>query len=185
MAWSLSPSNYVEESVKNVETYMKENLREHWKIPKTAVILFPIRNEPTEDVIPKLEPKLASYYQYIISVLQWMVKLGQIDINTEILMLTSYLALPREGHLEAVFHVFLYLWAKHNSKLAFDPNYPEINHDSFKKHNWVEFYGNVKEAILNNMPEPRSRSVDLRMHVDSDHVREKKHANQGPGSLYL
>ena len=101
------------------------------------------------------------------------MELGRVDINTEVSMLASHLALPREGYLEAVFHVFAYLKAKHNSRLALDPTYPDIDESDFKKYNWVEFYGNVKEAIPSNMPEPRGKSIDLRIYVDSDHAGDK------------
>ena len=60
MAWSLIQSKYVQEALKNVETYVKENLRERWKIPKTAVNPFPIGYKPTEDVTPELDPELSS-----------------------------------------------------------------------------------------------------------------------------
>ena len=95
MEWLLSPSKYVQEAVNIVETYVKDKLREHWKIPKTSVNSFPIGYETTEDVTPELDPELALYYQSIIGVLIWMVELGQININTEILMLASHLVLPR------------------------------------------------------------------------------------------
>ena len=107
----------MQEAVKNVETYVEEKLGERWNIPKTAVNPFPIRYEPTKDVTPKLE-------------------LWRIYINTEISMLASHLplSLQREGHLEAVFHVFLYLLERHNLRLALDQTYPEIYHDRFRKH---------------------------------------------------
>ena len=41
---------------------------------------------------------------------------------------------------------------------------------SFKNHKWVDFYGDVKKAIPTDMPEPRSNSMDLKIHVDSDHA---------------
>ena len=131
---------------------------------------LPIGYAPVKDVTPELDPELASYYQSIIGVLRWIVKLGKIDINSEISMLASHLALPREGNLEAIFRVFSYLRAKHNSRLALDPNYLEIDYARFKKHKWVELYRKVKEAILNDMLEPRVKSVDLRIHVDIDHA---------------
>ena len=62
-----------------------------------------------------------------------MVELVLIDINIEVLMLASHLELPREGHLEAVLNIISYLWGKHNSSLALDLTYPEIDHASFKK----------------------------------------------------
>jgi len=43
----------------------------------------------------------------------------------------------------------------------------------FKKCDWKQFYGEAKEAILPNAPEPRGKDVDLRMFVDSDHAGDK------------
>ena len=82
MAWSLIPSKYVQEAVKNVEAYVNDKLGELWKIPKMVVKPFPIGYEPTEDVKPELDPELDSYHQSIIGILRWMVKLGRIYIDT-------------------------------------------------------------------------------------------------------
>ena len=56
----------------------------------------------------------ASFYQTQIGVLRWCVELGRIDIIMEVSELALYLALPREGHLEAVFHLFNFLDKWHN-----------------------------------------------------------------------
>ena len=103
-----------------------------------------------------------------------MVELGRVDIITEMSTLASHMALPREGHLEALFHVFAHLKMKHNTRMVFDPTYPEIGIDSFVDYDWREFYGDVKEAIPTNMPEPRGGSVCLRLFVDSDHAGDKR-----------
>ncbi len=79
--------------------------------------------------------------------MRWMVELGRIDIATEIFMLSSYLAYPRECHLEAALHIMGYLRLKHNSRLIFDPTYPDIDHSAFPEYDWTEFYGDVVEAI--------------------------------------
>ena len=83
-----------------------------------------------------------------------MVKLGRIDITTEVLMLLSHLAYPCEGHIEAAIHVMSYLKTKHSLRLVFDPFNPEINDTDFKVCDWKEFYGDVKEAIPDNAPDP-------------------------------
>ena len=70
---------------------------------------FPANYQPKLDVTPELNFDQASFYQSQIGVLHWCVELGQIDIITEVSALSSFLALPREGHLEAVFHIFAYL----------------------------------------------------------------------------
>ena len=44
-------------------------------------------------------------------------------------------------------HVMGYLKLKHNTRLIFDPTYPKIDQTMFPAQNWMEFYGDVKEAI--------------------------------------
>ena len=65
-----------------------------------------------------------------------MVKIGHIDMITEVLMLASQLDISREGHLEAIFHIYAYLKMKHNSRMVFDPTYPDIDMSQFKKCDW-------------------------------------------------
>jgi hypothetical protein len=48
-------------------------------------------------------------------------------------MLSTYLFLPREGHLEDVFHVFAYLGLYHNARVVFDPTYPAVDMGTFIK----------------------------------------------------
>jgi hypothetical protein len=89
-------------------------------------------------------------------------------------MLSSYLACPRQGHLENALHIIGYLRLKHNSRLIFDPTYPDIDQTAFPSFEWTEFYGNVEEAIPPDMPPPLGKDIDLCMMVDSDHGRKKK-----------
>jgi hypothetical protein len=75
------------------------------------------------------------------------VELGRIDIITEVSMLSTYLCLPREGHLEAVFHVFAYLGLHHNTRVAIDPTYPAVDMATLIKTDWKSMYGDSKEMI--------------------------------------
>ena len=50
-----------------------------------------------------------------------MVEIGRVDIITEVSLLASHLALPREGHLEVALHIMAYLRDHNNSRMAFDP----------------------------------------------------------------
>ena len=102
-----------------------------------------------------------------------MVELGRVDIITELSLLSSHMALPREGHLDTFFHVYSYLKANHNSWMAFDPTYPEIDMSSFTKHKWTNFYGEVEEAVPPNAPEARGKEVDICLNADSDHANDK------------
>ena len=54
-----------------------------------------------------------------------MVELGRVDVCLEVSMMSSHLALPREGHLEQVLHIFAYLKKYHNTELVYDPSDPD------------------------------------------------------------
>ena len=47
-------------------------------------------------------------------------------------MMSSHLALPREGHLEQLFHMFGYLKAHHNAEMVFDPSDPKLDESHFE-----------------------------------------------------
>ena len=102
-----------------------------------------------------------------------MVELRRVDTITKVSMLASQLAFPRDGHLEAVCRIFAHLENKHNSRMVFDPMHAEIEMSLFKECDWQEFRGNVSEPMPPNMPEPRGKEVEIRLHVDSDHAGDQ------------
>ena len=168
-AWAMSPSKYVQEAVKNVEGHLSKE-KGGMKLAKRANTPYLRDYKPKLDMSPELGPTEAQYYQSQVGVLQWMVEIGRIDMITEVSMLASHLAMPREGHLECIFHIFAYLKINHNSRMVFDPSYPGIDMSQFKKCDWKSFYPEAKEAIPTNAPEPRGKEVDIRLYVDSDHA---------------
>ena len=169
-AWAISPSKYVQEAVRNVKEKLAKDGR---KLPKRVNAPMPRDYVPELDTSAELSPNEAAYFQSQIGILRWCVEIGRIDIITEVSMLASHLALPRQGHLDAVYHVFGYLDNRHNARLVMDPTYPTINMANFKECDWREFYGDIKEPIPPNAPPPRGKEVDLRLFVDSDHAGDK------------
>ena len=77
---------------------------------------------PELDVSRELNETDAAYYQSLIGILRWMVELARVDVCLEVSMMSSHLALPREGHLEQVLHIFAYLKKYHNTELVYDPS---------------------------------------------------------------
>lgn len=171
--WASSSSKYVNEAVGNVEKYLKELRDPRWRLPKQAPNPFTMDCEPELDTSPELGPDLASFYMAQIGVLRWILELGRVDIATEVSLLSSHSAMPREGHLDAMLHLFAHLRQKHNSRLAFDPSYPSIDKRMFPKQDWSNMYHGAEEPIPRNAPEALGMPVDLRLYVDSDHAGEK------------
>ena len=84
------------------------------------------------------------------------------------------MAMPQEGHLDAVLHIFGFLKIKYNSRMCFNPTVPFCDERAFKECDWKQFYGEVEEAIPSNAPEPRGKKVHLRMYVNSNHAGKKR-----------
>ena len=84
-------------------------------------------------------------------------------------MISSHLALPIEGHISQVFHIFVYLKKHHNSALVFDLSYRNVNIDTFLNHKWKNFYDDVKKSMPPDMPEPLVKDMVMNCFVDADY----------------
>jgi hypothetical protein len=104
-AWALRPSKYVSQAVANCTEHLKMNFDGKYKLPAKAENPFPTTYDPTSDESEPLDPEKASFYMHLIGCMRWMIEIGRIDIATEVSLLSSYLAHPREGHLEGALHV--------------------------------------------------------------------------------
>jgi hypothetical protein len=101
-------------------------------------------------------------------VLRWAVELGRIDICTEVSMMAAYSAAPREGHMEAVMHIFAYLQGHERSRIVLDPRY--VEHAEVEKTAWYDFYKDACELLPPDMPEPLGKPIQMTTFVDSDHA---------------
>ena len=137
-AWATIPSKYVNEAVKNVESYLMKEY-DGRTLKKRAGAPFIPGYKPELDLSPELDSTKSQYYQSLIGILQWMVEIGRIDMITEVNMMASHVAMPRDGHLENIFHMFAYLKIKHNSRMVFAPSYPKIDMTSFRECEWKHF----------------------------------------------
>ena len=169
-AHAFSSSQYVQEAVKNVESYLAKR---YMKLKKKATAPITTGYRPELDATPELNPSDAAYFQSLIGILRWAVELGRIDITCEVSMLSSHLALPREGHLQQVYHIFAYLKCHHNTRIVFDPTFPTIDHDNFPRKDWSSAYGEIKEEVPDNAPESRGEGFIMTAYVDADHAGDK------------
>ena len=96
-----------------------------------------------------------------------MTELKKIDLITELAFLSSHLALLRDGHLDAAVYIMAYAGQKYNSRLVYDPSYPEIDLGIFRNCDWSEFNWDAEEAVPMNVPEQIGKGVDILMFVES------------------
>jgi len=125
---------------------------------------------PEVDMTEECDNESASRYSQLIGVLRWAVELGRLDIYTEVALLSQHLALPRVGHLEAVYHIFAYLNKHSTSSIIFDASSPISPLPSTSKSDWTPFYADAEELIPPNMPEPLGNPVNIFAFVDANHA---------------
>eukprot|EP00980_Cylindrotheca_fusiformis_P005287 scaffold1135_cov105-Cylindrotheca_fusiformis.AAC.3 len=103
--------------------------------------------------------------------LRWACELGRTDFLYELSLLSSHLALPREGHLEAAYNIFGYLSKHEESTLVFDDKVPEINPGAFIHTDWEKsIYGDVREELPTKCPKALGKEVRMTCFVDASHA---------------
>jgi hypothetical protein len=178
--WTMSPEQHVKAAVADVEENLAKSGR---RLPSECATPFSCHYEPWLETSAELKADGAQCFQELIGVSRWAVEIGRVDILLEASLLSTYLASPREGHLEQAIHVFGCLKDHTKRKLAFDPSHPEIDERRFRKCDWLEFYRDAEEAIPGNMPEPRGNSVTTHCFVDANHANDKETRRSQTGTL--
>ena len=104
--WALSSEKYIQDAVHN----LKVHLESQGQCLKTrAAGVLPSGYGPELDVSPYCDDDSGNFYQQQVGILWWIVEFGCIDIGTEVSMMASSSMAPREGHLQVVLHMFMYL----------------------------------------------------------------------------
>ena len=137
----MSSEKYIKAAIENLESKLGKS---DMHLPKCRTPMS-TSYHPNEDVTQELNVEGVQFYQEMIGILGWAVEIGRVDILLEVSLLLSQLALPRIGHLQAIYHIFGYLKQVPKRKLYFDPVLPFISKDSSHKFNWEDFYRDSKK----------------------------------------
>jgi hypothetical protein len=116
-------------------------------------------------------------------VIRWAVELGRVDILLEASLTSTYMAMPREGHLQQVYRMFGYLKLYPKRKLAFDFQHPTINEKMFKEYDWHNFYRDAMEPIPTDVPTPRGNPMTTHCFVDVSHGSDRATRRSQTGIL--
>ena len=108
----------------------------------------------------------------MIVILLWAVELGRIDIYAKVAVMSQYLASPRMGHIEGLYHVFAYLKKHEILRIVSDLKMPDIDESLFASGStdWKELYRDVEEEIFPKMPEVLGKSMHIACFVDANHA---------------
>jgi hypothetical protein len=163
----MSSEQYIKAAIANVKSNLDKSGQ---RLPSRCLTPMTSNYRPEINVSGELKITGIHYFQEVFGILWWAVKLGHINIATKVSLLSSHLALPCEGHLQQVYHIFGYLKACPKRTLAFDPFHPNIDESRFVKFNWHVFYQGAVEPIPGDTPEPHGNLVSTHCFVDADHA---------------
>jgi len=179
--WAMSPEKYLKAAVEVVKQMLEED-EDHVRFKGTSGTVkspFPSGYKPELDLTPELDSRGASRFAQLIGILRWAIEIGAIDMYTEVSMMSQYQALPREGHLEALYHIFC--WIKNGfenkkkfvrkKRIVFDPKTIDLDLNHIRlNEDWSEFYPDAREEIPRNRPRPLGNPVRINCFVDANHA---------------
>ena len=167
----MSSRTYVKNAVKIVEDLLTED-EDDGRMKQSARNPFPSGYRPELDASAELHDEMVSRFLQLIGILRWAVELGRLDIYLEVSQLSQHQAFPRQGYLNAAYHIFAYLCKHQNgARIIFDPREPLVDMRAFNTNaDWTDFYGGVFEEVPPRMPEPKGKHVSTSCFVDANHA---------------
>jgi hypothetical protein len=111
---------------------------------------------------PFLGQDKTQQFQSLIGAMQWAVLIGRLDIATAVMFLSSVRAMPRRGHLERAKQIYGYLQKIKEARIRVLTNEPDYSDYQDPEYDWsLSVYGDVKEIIPMDIPEPKGKYVTL------------------------
>ncbi|KAL7577136.1 hypothetical protein ACA910_019738 [Epithemia clementina (nom. ined.)] len=165
--WAMSLDKYVKRAIAEVKTEL-ERAGECLK----SKVSTPLSDgyQPELDATPELDARRGNYYQGLIGILCWIVELDWIDIVTPVAHMSCFMTNLREGHLEQVLHIFVYLKRYDKLAIVFDNTSPAFDEKRFTKPDWSAYYPDSAKPIPPNAPPPEGNKVSSTCFVDANHA---------------
>ena len=143
-------------------------------------------DHPELDTSEFLDDDGTAKYQSMVGAMQWAISLGRIDITTAVMSLSSFRVQPRLGHLERCKRVYGYLSKMRHAMIRIRTDEPDYSAIPEMIYDWARsVYGNVKEVIPSDCPEPLGKYVTLTHYVDANLYHDVLTGRSVTGILHL
>ena len=175
-----SPKRYIDKMLEGYKTLFGNK-------PKTNVT-SPLEkgDHPELDDSELLDEEGISKYQSLIGSLQWAISLGRFDIMTAVMTMSSFRAAPRKGHLERVKRIYSYIAKMRHATIRVRTDEPDFSGLPDEPYQWdYSVYGNVKEELPKDAPEPLGNYVTTTHYVDANLFHDILTGRSVTGILHL
>jgi hypothetical protein len=139
--------------------------------PPKQTVTSPLEknDHPELDASEILDIDGIKQYQSLIGTLQWTVTLGRFDVATAVMSMSSFRVAPRQGHLDRVKRICGYLAKMRHGFIRVRTDEPDYSGMPKSNYDWSRtVYGDVKEELPTNAPEPLGKRVVHTTYVDAN-----------------
>jgi hypothetical protein len=101
-------------------------------------------------------------YQSMIRSLQWIITIGRFDIHTSVMTTSGFRVAPRIGHLKRLRRIYGCLSKMRFESIRVNTEEPDYSNVPDHQYDWTyTVYGNTKEVLPKDAPEPLGKYVTL------------------------
>jgi len=137
--------------------------------PKPATSPLTAGDHPKLDTSELLNEDNQKVCQSLIGALHWVIQIGRFDIQTTVMTLSRYRAMPRQGHLDRVKRIHGYLSKMRHATIKIRTDAPDYSNIPVKLHDWeCSCYADAKEEIPLDAPTPKGKPVTMTLFFDAN-----------------
>jgi hypothetical protein len=120
-----------------------------------------VKNDhPELDTSKLLDKNRIAQCNALIGILQWTITLGRFDMGTSVMTMLGFWIAPREGHMKHLRRICGYLAHFSDGFMWIRMEKPDYSGLPDYDQDWLKsVYGNVKETLPKNCPEPRGKNI--------------------------
>ena len=147
------PRRYIKKMVESYEKLFGEK-------PRLYNSPLEKNDHPELDDSELLSPEDVTKFQSMIGASQWLVSLGRFDIACAVMTMSRFRIAPRKGHMERMKRIYGYISKMDHGCIRVRTEIPDYSDITVPDLDWsYSVYGNVREQIPSDIPEPLGKPV--------------------------
>jgi hypothetical protein len=176
----IAPRKYIEKMMASYEQFFGSKPSQKFSSPLEK------GDHPEVDTSEFLNETGIQQYQSLIGAMQWAVSIGRMDITTAVMTLSSFRAMPRQGHMDRVKRVYGYLSKMKAAVIRVRTDEPDYSGLPEQDLDWAtSVYGDVSELLPTDAPPPLGKFVTLTHYFDANLYHDMITGRSVTGLLHL
>ena len=174
------PKEYIQKMMNTYIQFFKESPKKIYRAP-----LEP-NDHPEIDESEPLDEEDHAKYLCMVGQLQWLVTLGRWDVMSATVTMSRFRAEPRLGHLQRLKRIYGYLRVFNKGATRYRTGYVDHGDLPVPKYDWMRtVYGDIKEVVPKDAPEPKGPKVSITTFVDANLYHDLVTGRSLTGVLHL